>query len=106
MNIAREKKKELLKRLEKKKKEGKPLKWVLRKKSDWRKYREVNDIDEIDEEEMSEIRRQILLAVPERKPKEENVKEESEKVKNVKNVRNVENAKNTVNISKIFFLFV
>ena len=66
MNKAREKKKELMKRLERKKKAGKPLEWVNRKKENWRKYRVMNDIDDIDEDEMEEIRRKIILEIPER----------------------------------------
>ena len=66
MNKAHEKKKELMKRLERKKKEGKPLEWVNRKKENWRKYRVMNDIDDIDEDEMEEIRRKIILEIPER----------------------------------------
>ena len=58
-NKANEKKKELLDRLERKKKLGKPIEWISRKKVSWREYRERSGIME---EELEEVRRNILLA--------------------------------------------
>ena len=71
LNRAFAKKHELLKKIEDKKlsnKEtkfsGKSAQWIKKTKESWRRYREDNQIDSDEEEE---IRRKLILAIPERK---------------------------------------
>ena len=60
----------MLERLEKK-----TLEWISKKKRRWREYREKEEKVVWEEEEMEEMRRKILLAIPERKPRKTPEKE-------------------------------
>ena len=91
--------------MRKKEGRGRDIKWIKERKKNWREYREKLDLTEIEEDELKKV---LLLQIPERKPKKENEKVEYVKELVVEDketesieVRELENEKDEIEPSGI-----